>query len=356
MTDTAATVDTIYQCTPRQVREYVLDCLYADLVPFVKSSPGMGKSSIMRSIAKELGLILIDHRAAGSDPTDFNGLPGLRDGMASFHPFEDLFPLEGTPIPEGYNGWLIFLDEFNSAPKSVQAACYKLILDRQVGQHKLHQNTLIALAGNLETDRAITVQLSTALKSRVSHLIMRTDFTEWLEDVALPQGYDHRIIAYLNWRKDALNNFKPDHSGETFNCQRTWEFMNRLVKDKPILDSKIPLYAGTISSGTAVDFVQFTKVYDDLPKIEDIVADPDSVKIPNDTATRWAVACKLADEVTDGNLGPLCAYINRFGIEFRILFFRTVGKKPELIGHPELISSRVKLSRYLHGGPERTAA
>ena len=52
----------IYRCTPRQVRGFVIDCLMAGLVPFVQSSPGMGKSSIMHSIAQELNLCLIDHR------------------------------------------------------------------------------------------------------------------------------------------------------------------------------------------------------------------------------------------------------------------------------------------------------
>lgn len=38
-----------------------------------------------------------------------------------FMPF-NIFPLENTPLPKGKNGWLLFLDEFNSAPKDVQAA------------------------------------------------------------------------------------------------------------------------------------------------------------------------------------------------------------------------------------------
>lgn len=34
----------------------------------------------------------------------------------------NLFPLKGSKIPEGYEGWLIFLDEFMSADKFTQAA------------------------------------------------------------------------------------------------------------------------------------------------------------------------------------------------------------------------------------------
>lgn len=62
----------IYTCTPREVRKFVKDCLFAGLVPMVHSSPGMGKSAIMKSIASELSLKLIDHRLSTSAPEDLN--------------------------------------------------------------------------------------------------------------------------------------------------------------------------------------------------------------------------------------------------------------------------------------------
>ena len=50
------------------------------------------------------------------------GLPHFtKDGKAEFMPF-NIFPLENTPLPKDKDGWLLFLDEFNSATKMVQAA------------------------------------------------------------------------------------------------------------------------------------------------------------------------------------------------------------------------------------------
>lgn len=123
----------LYRAGPRKIREFTLDCLYAGLVPFIQSSPGMGKSSIIRSIAVELNLKLIDHRLSTSAPEDLSGLPRFNEkGEAIFAPFAELFPLEGQELPKKYNdkgevvgtydGWLVFLDEFNSAVKTVQAA------------------------------------------------------------------------------------------------------------------------------------------------------------------------------------------------------------------------------------------
>lgn len=340
-----SSIDTIYECTPRQVREYVLDCLYAGLVPIIQSPPGMGKSALVKSIFRQLNLFKIDHRASTSDPTDFNGLPGFSNGKAMFHPFEEIFPVEDTPIPDGYEGFGIFLDEFNSAAKMVQAACFKLALDKMVGQRKLHPLSVIVMAGNLDTDGGITTPLSTPMRSRLVHIRMRIDFQEWLEDVAYAEDYDHRIIGYLNYDRSKLMHPNPKESPVTFNCPRTWEFMNALIKGNPVLDSKIPLYAGTISTGVAVDFVQFTKV--DLPKIEEIVADPHGKMIPSDKASRWAVVSMLAAHTDKNTFGPCATYVNRMGIEFRILFFRmALAKNPAIHGHPDMVQAMVELSKY----------
>ena len=41
-----------FRCTPRQVRSFTVEILMAGLVPFIRSSPGMGKSAIVKSIAE----------------------------------------------------------------------------------------------------------------------------------------------------------------------------------------------------------------------------------------------------------------------------------------------------------------
>ena len=211
----------IYSSRPRQIRRNVERCFNAGLVPFVKSSPGIGKSSIMRAIAKDYNLELIDIRLSMCDPTDLNGLPTFdhETGRAKFMPF-DMFPVLGTPLPKGKNGWLMFFDEFNSAPKSIQAASYKIILDHMVGMNTLHENVFKAAAGNLSTDRAIVNPLSTAMQSRVIHMQMEANFEDWLRDVALPQGYDSRITAFLSMYPSRLMDFRPDHEDNTFCCPR----------------------------------------------------------------------------------------------------------------------------------------
>ena len=360
----------LYSCTPRQVRKFINEILQAGLVPFVQSSPGMGKSTIMRSVAAENNLKLIDHRLSTSAPEDLSGLPEFYNNdsgqrRARFVPFGDLFPLDGDDLPKKlikkstdngpdittpYDGWMLFLDEFNSASKSVQAAAYKLILDRQVGQYNLHSNVVVTAAGNLAGDRAITNALSTAMQSRVVHLEMQVNFEEWLYDVALKENYDSRIIAYLSQFPSKLMDFRPDHKDKTFCCPRTWEFVNRLITGKVVTDGDAMLLAGTITSGTAVDFVQFCKIYMNLITIDQILADPAKCPLPGDQNMRWATITHMMEKVNDKNFAQLCTYADRFDVSFRILFYRsTLVRNPALRQSPTFVGAMATLGKYLNG-------
>lgn len=348
-----STADSLYKCTPRQAKAAIADCIEAGLVPFLQSSPGLGKSSIHHEVANEFNLLLMDERLSTRSPVDLAGIPDFQgagnDRIATYTPF-DVYPTTHTPLPKGKDGWMIFFDEFNSGSKSVQAAAYKLILDRMVGLHKLHSNVVMACAGNLATDRAIVTSMSTAMQSRLVHIEMVVSQKEWLEDVALKQNYDPRIIAYLSYQPSKLMDFRPDHNEKTFCCPRTWEFMNRLIKGKDVTNEKTPLYAGTITSGVAVDFVTFTKVYKHMPQLKQILDDPTGTDVPQEQPTRWAVISHLMEKANQDNFTDLCTYVNRFPSDFRVLFFRSIiARQPKMRSHPGFIKAMSELSRYFNG-------
>ena len=99
-----------FTVNPAQAVEFITEALFAGLVPMMAGSPGIGKSQIGKKIAKNLNLQMIDVRLSQMDSVDLNGLPHFTsDGKAEFVPF-DTFPTESTPLPEGKDGWLIFLN------------------------------------------------------------------------------------------------------------------------------------------------------------------------------------------------------------------------------------------------------
>ena len=334
--------------TPSEAKEALIKCFKARLVPFLQSSPGMGKSSIIKEIAQEWNLELIDVRLSTMEPVDISGLPHFENGKAKFEPYA-IFPLEDSPIPKGKEGFLLFLDEFNAAPRATQAASYRLILDREVGQHKLHKNCLIAAAGNLSTDNAITTRLSTAMLSRLVHIHMEVSLKDWMNAVAIPQNYDERIIAFLNMYPDKLMRFDPEKEDETFTCPRTWQFTNDLIKDSPVLSNvDAVLLSGTITPDIATEFVQFTRVYKNLVTLKDIVKKNGECLVPDDMATRYAILIHLMMKVTEKEIEPVLKYIGKFDPSMKIVFVRNVLQRhKELKTHPAMIDLIVREGKYL---------
>lgn len=341
----------IYTVNTREAKSMIAEIIGAGLVPYLHSSPGMGKSSINAQVAKDYNLKLIDHRLSTSGPEDLSGLPRFNSrGRAEFSPFEDLFPLDDDEVPKGYDGWMLFLDEFPAASKQVQAAAFKLVLDKMTGQRRLNERVAITAAGNLMSDKSIVNPLSTAMQSRVIHLEMIVNFDIWLQDVAIAEKYDHRIIAFLNQYNGKLMDFDPKHTNKTFCCPRTWEFMNRLVKGKEVAAAKAAMYAGTITPFVAAEFIEFCKVYKDLVTLDQILRDPDNCPISQDLNIKWATIGMMADKITDDNFGGLATYANRYDLSFRVLFFRmAMMSSPKLRKHSAFVRATIELQRYLNG-------
>lgn len=293
----------------------------AGLVPMIVGSPGCGKSQIVHKIAEDFKLKVIDLRLAQCDPCDLLGFPRINGDRAGYAPM-NTFPLEGDEIPEGYSGWLLFLDEMNSASPAVQAAAYRLVLDRMVGQFKLHKNVAIVGAGNKETDNAIVQPLSTALQSRLTHLELVVDAKEWV-NWAAENGVDHRITSYINFKPGNLYTFQPDHTDKTYAAPRTWEFANRLLKHLDLNDhNTMPLLAGTISEGVAREFIGHCRIFKSLPKMEDIVAKPETTPVPDEPSILFALTGSLAHHAGKNNMEALMKFIKRMPVEFQVVCLR----------------------------------
>ena len=90
----------------KALQESIVTILAAGLVPMIAGSPGIGKSDIIRWIAKQFKLWVIDLRLSQCDPTDLCGFP-THDGQRMGYAPPKHFPLQGLDEPPaGYDGWL----------------------------------------------------------------------------------------------------------------------------------------------------------------------------------------------------------------------------------------------------------
>jgi len=333
MADTASNA---YEVDQVQLVECLSRCLEARQVPFVKGAPGIGKSDIIRQVAEKYELKVIDLRLAQCDPTDLQGFPVPRGEKMDYVPPAH-FPLAGEEIPAGFKGWLLFLDEYSTAPPSVQAASYKVILDRCVGIHPLHKNVAIVAAGNRETDKAVVYKMSTASQSRLIHYTLKVSYEFWL-DWAMTHDIDHRIRAYIKWKPVNLHKFDPNHANDTFPCPRTWEFVHTLIVGRKELD-KIDLanIAGAIGQGTGREFRTFSQIYKKLPTFEEILKNPKGIAIPDKPDVLHALASLISHPDNVKHIENAIEFLERMPIEFQVWTLRDVIRKsPDAINLPKV--------------------
>lgn len=308
-------------------------CMKAGIVPFLIGSPGTGKSSIVKDIANRYGLELIDVRLSQCEPMELNGLVSVTNGRTRYNPMSQ-FPLADAVPPDGKNAWLLFLDELNSAPRAVIAACYKLILDRMVGQHLLHPKVVIMCAGNTAFDNAIVEDIGTAMQSRLCTIEVRPNADDWL-DWAYKNKLDFRITSFVGFKPTVLDSFNPNHTDHTFCCQRTLEFAHKLLQQNPPKEILLPLLVGTIGEGIARELVSFIEVSNSLPKLSHILANPTTATVPTDMSVLFALTGCMSEFADKDNIVAMMQFIHRTGLDTQTIFLRSLIKKHKsMITHP----------------------
>ncbi len=319
---------------------YVERMLRAQLIPMIHGSPAIGKSAVMHAVAAKLNLFLIDARFAGFDPTDLQGFPSIdvEAGISRYYPMET-FPLDDWEVPEGYSGWLVFCDELSSAPAAVQAASYKLFLDRQVGQRKLHEKVYLAAAGNLASDNAIVENMSTALISRLGHLVVKEDFNHWLA-WAQQGNVSSLICSFLQYMPDAFYTFNPEEPDQPYASPRTWDFVNQYLAEcnNDPRQQLVPM-AAFVNLKPAQDLITFANTWASLPKKDEVLANPKTCPVPSydNPGALYAVCGAIGDWLVKDTVSKLMPYIERIPSDFQVVCLRNaVRRKKELMDTPEI--------------------
>ncbi len=237
---------------------------------FLWGPPGIGKSEVVGGITEEMSGIMYDLRLGQMDPTDVRGMPyyNKETGMMDWAPPIDLPTAE---IAAQYPIVVLFLDEMNAAPASVQAAAYQLILNRRIGKYVLPDNVVVIAAGNRESDKGVTYRMPTPLANRFIHVEMRADFEAWL-DWAVNNNIHEDVVGYLSFAKQDLYDFDAKSASRAFATPRTWSFVSELL-DEPMEDTTATdLIAGAIGEGLAVKFQAHRKIAGKLPNPEDVLS------------------------------------------------------------------------------------
>jgi hypothetical protein len=308
------------ELTAKQVRASIMRCFAVKRPAFLWGPPGIGKSELVEGITKDLGGIMYDLRLGQMEPTDIRGIPFYNkddqvmdwaqpvdlpqgdqlvvEALVQAQADAEVELGENTKV-EDLPVVVLFLDEMNSAPPSVLAAAYQLILNRRIGKYKLPDNVVVIAAGNRESDKGVTFRMPTPLANRFVHFEMKVSFDDWFE-WAVNNGVHKDVVGYLNFAKQDLYDFDPKGSSRAFATPRSWAFVSDLIDDDNLDKRTVTdLVSGTVGEGLALKFVTHREYAAKMPNPSDILDGKVSKLEVNEVSAMYSLVVSMCYELKE---------------------------------------------------------
>jgi len=344
-----------------KTKQALVACIRSQITPLLVGSPGVGKTSIVRAVAKDVSLPCHELLASNCDAVDIAGLPYVHNGELRRALLPQIKACVDAP-------GILFLDELTAVPPSVQAPLMRLLLEGYAGGVSLHPKSCVIGAANRPEECPGGIEMSAASINRV---ITMVDFEPTLDEI---RGYFdgaekagtrlHEefidFAATLAVNSDLLD-MKPPRpaidAGAPFASPRAWERGLRAYAEhcnaaqvgfnvgKEDDDVGYALLCGAVGDAKAVAFLGIRKMRKHLPSIDEILSEPAKAKIP-EQKDRQIAAVGLLARVADRDLWASWIYAERLLPEIsaacaRVLMTRTAaggskwfqqGKKAQIDG------------------------
>lgn len=249
--------------------------------------PGVGKSQIIAQVAARHEAPMIDIRLSQMEPSDLRGIPFRIDNRVEW-----AIPAMLPDVERHGETGILFLDEITSAPPSVSAAAYQLILDRRLGAYEVPKGWAIFAAGNRQGDRGVTYTMPAPLANRFSHFEVEANLDDWVA-WAYCNNIDERLIGFLRFRPERLFDFDPAHNPVAFPSPRSWEFVHRALQkfgDSPEL--LLATLQACVGPAAGLELNAFVENLDRMPDLDAILRG-EEVEVPREVDLQYAVASAL---------------------------------------------------------------
>jgi energy-coupling factor transporter ATP-binding protein EcfA2 len=301
----------------------------------VEGQMGSGKSSILKTLAKELP----KHTAAYFDCTTKDlgdiSIPNVMtidgQGYVSYAPNEEFGAHLGKPV-------ILMLDELGKANPSVKNALLRVMQERTIGNVKLHPDSIVFATTNLGAE-GIGDILPPHARNRIASVRMeKPNNVSWIE-YGIENGIDH---ALLGWCKDnphlfaSFEDYKdpeenpyiyhPKQQRAAFVTPRSLEAASKILKKRDLLDDKTITGAliGTIGARGAMDLMAFVNMADQLPSLDSIKTSPSTAKVPSSAAAVCMVVYRTLATIEREWLDNWMVYLERLDKEAQGLFINGV--------------------------------
>jgi len=328
-------------------------CVEANVPVILWGPPGQGKTSVIKALAKKADRHLEIILASIREPQDFAGLPSIVNGKMTL-----VAPDWAQRLAETHAG-ILFTDEVNTAPPSVQAALLRVCLDKVAGDCELGLDTSVIAAANPPEQAADGWDLAAPLANRFCHLdwslplevvrmglngqwptyeFVKADAEKLKSDLETEKSI---VSGFLTSRPDlvtALPNSNADQ-GRAFPTPRSWEsaaLLSAYVSASNLSEGvRRLLLKGAIGVAAAAEYITYRNNMD-LPNPEQVLSAPENITLPgradqiyvlgagilnvlsrNNSAERWHAAGKVLEKIVDSGHPDMAVSFARQWLKIR---------------------------------------
>lgn len=313
--------------TTMQVRTFlkVAPLLPGETSVLLRGAHGIGKSQVVRQVAKHFNLPVTDRRLSQMSEGDMIGLPSTDGEVTRFNPPDWYKAACKSPV-------CLFLDELNRATPEVMQAAFQIVLDRELNGWKLHPNTRVFAAIN--TGGTYTVnEMDPALLDRFWTVDLTPDTQDWLTWAKESGKVHDNVVTFIAGNEKWLDPPKGGDPGAVSPSRRSWERLSNAlclanVAELPDDPMFYPLCLGYVGTEATIAFHGYVKTIDAQVTGQEIIEEFDKVKKKIDRLGQEKLNIaieKMADYVTknlttlDDNQGKnLRAFMNHLPAELRV--------------------------------------
>lgn len=291
----------------------------------LQGEPGIGKSALLPSVAKDTGLEPRYIDCALLDLGDIQ-MPKVTDKV-EFVPNSLFVSPPDKPV-------VVMLDEIGKAMRPVQNALLTLLLEHRVGTYKLPEGSVVFGTTNMATD-GVGDMLQAHAKNRVTFVtVAKPDANTWIEwalnnDIdpavaAWVHEYPHCLASYTDGESANDNPyiFNPRSQQAAFVSPRSLAHASHVVKQRENLpdDVLIAALAGTVGESAARDMQAFLSIKDSLTPWDKIVADPENAPLPENAVASIIQCLGATQRIDNTSAKAWMTYMNRLTKEVQFMF------------------------------------
>ncbi|SFD15726.1 ATP-binding protein [Clostridium uliginosum] len=252
-------------------------------VPLIIGESGIGKTSLVKEIAKNNGCYLITIDANLLKEGEIGGLPVVENKETIYATHHKLIEIKKALKEDEERDIILFIDELNRCDHAVSQELMNLILNREINGYILHDRVKVIAAMNpsnkydgFADSQYEVVDMDPAQEDRFVWIEMDLDVKEWIKWGMSENGnVNEHIIEFISTFPQYLHMPNSDESIKA--TPRSWHRVSKSYdvylknKDKYQFNTFLNVVRGNVGANIASDLGNFLiHIKKPLIKVEDL--------------------------------------------------------------------------------------